>query len=395
VTQAWIVRAGRDDEYEQVAFERSVISVGWSAAGDLTSRANLAEVKDVVRAAYPDVEAKSAESYAIQLFAFRCRMAEGDLVLLLRRNSPDVAVGWVTGPYQYRMDLGRTVRHVRSVHWSRIDLPRAVVASELLTLPALTMIFRVNRPDIVDRLRRLVGEATTAETDVAPAPAAAPAVSDPFINLQRNLNYARSLATAGQHLAQLDVRSFEVDDVFRAAWVQSVAALDHWVRQEVRYRMLRLAGQPGGAKPDGFAAFPMTLGLLEDVQHGRRSLADAIDQQLRDTRSHLTYQHPDKIKEAFSLVSDVKDFWNGVAKTLTEGSGDGVAVSGTDLRKQLREIVHRRNKIAHEYDEDPANPPAKRAIDAATATQIIDWIEQAAAAIVEVLDRDQPPSSPQ
>lgn len=66
----------------------------------------------------------------------------------------------------------------------------------------------------------------------------------------------------------------------------------------------------------------MTLGLLEDVQRGRKSLADAIDQQLRETRSHLTYQ-PDKIKEAFSLVSNGGAFWNRVARVLTERSGDG------------------------------------------------------------------------
>lgn len=85
---------------------------------------------------------------------------------------------------------------------------------------------------------------------------ATPAASAPYVNLQRNLNYARSLATAGQHLAQLDVRSFEVDDVFRAAWVQAVAALDHWVRQEVRYRMLRLAANPAAPSRPGSPRSP-------------------------------------------------------------------------------------------------------------------------------------------
>jgi restriction system protein len=398
MAQAWIIRAGRDDGYEDAAFDRKLVSVGWSAAGDLTSRSTLVEIRDTVRAAYPDVEPKSAESYAIQLFAFRVHMAEGDLVLLLRRTSPDVAVGWVTGPYRYRTDLVPGVCHVRSMYWSRTDLPRAVVERELLSLPALTMIFRINQADIVDRLRSLVGDAdsgaieitVTGAVDLAAEPAVpeVPESSKPFVNLQRNLNYARSLATAGQHLAQLQVGSFEVPDVFRAAWVQSVAGLDHWVRQEVRTRMLWLAGQSGGLRPDGFSTFPMTLGQLESVRQGKMSLVDALDQQLRETRSHLTYQHPDKIKEAFALVSDVKGLWDKVAKVLSEQAGDGVTVTAADVRQQLREIVHRRNKIAHEYDEDPANPPSKRPIDAATATQTIDWIEQVAAAILVVLDQD-------
>ncbi len=64
-----------------------------------------------------------------------------------------------------------------------------------------------------------------------------------------------------------------------------------------------------------------------------------------------------------------------------------MTISGKEVQQQLRAIVHRRNKIAHEYDEDPANPAVKRPIDAAAATQTIDWIEQVAAALVVVLDQ--------
>lgn len=56
------------------------------------------------------------------------------------------------------------------------------------------------------------------------------------------------------------------------------------------------------------------------------------------------------------------------------------------MHARLVEIVRRRNKIAHEYDEDPVNAPAKQAIDAATVIQMLDWIEQLAAAILVVLD---------
>lgn len=211
---------------------------------------------------------------------------------------------------------------------------------------------------------------------------AGPAVSEelkPFANLQRNLNYARSLATAGQHLAKLEVGAFEVADVFRAAWVQGVAGLDHWVRQEVRICMLRLARRPGGSKPKGFSGFAIPLGQIERVLQSDASLVEVIDKQLSQTRGHLTYQHPDKIRDAFVLVSDVKDLWGTVAKVLSERAEEGAMVGGPDVRARLVEIVNRRNKIAHEYDEDPANSPAKQPIDAATVIQTLDWIEQLAA----------------
>jgi hypothetical protein len=170
--------------------------------------------------------------------------------------------------------------------------------------------------------------------------------------------------------------------------VQGVAALDYWVRQEVRTRMLRLARSPGGDKPKGFSTFEIPMGQVERVLQSHASLVDVLDEHLAQTRGHLAYQHPDKIRDAFLLVSDAKNLWNRVAKVLSERAGDGVTVNGTDVRGQLAEIVRRRNKIAHEYDEDPDNPPAKRPIDAASVTQAIDWIEQAAAAILVVLDSE-------
>ena len=395
--QAWILRSLRDNGYEELAFEKEFVAIGWAAVGDLTAAADLAKIRQAVRAGYPFVERESADSYAEQLFQFRASMVQGDLVLLFRRSGPDVAAGWVVGDYQYRKDLPGDIRHVRSVRWARADLPRALVERELVSVPALAMVSRIEQDESVDHIRALVESEVPAS--ITGDASVGPTVSEelkPFADLQRNLNYARSLATAGQHLAQLEVGAFEVPDVFRAAWVQGVAGLDHWVRQEVRIRMRRLARQHGGSKPKGFSAFAIPLGQIERVLQSDASLVEIIDEQFSQTRGHLTYQHPDKIRDAFLLVSDVKDLWNGVAKVLSERAEEGATVKGSDVHARLVEIVRRRNKIAHEYDEDPVNAPAKRPIDAATVIQTLDWIEQLAAALLVVLDggRVQASSSP-
>ncbi|MEV4765934.1 hypothetical protein AB0J89_25255 [Micromonospora chokoriensis] len=392
MTKAWIVRAGRDDSYDALALDKNLIAVGWSGAGDLTKTTTHADIHQRVQAAYREVERRTVENYAIQLLAFRSRMSEGDIVLYLQRTSPDVAVGRVTGPYEYRTDLPSDIRHVRPVHWSRTDIPRASVEREVLALPSLTTVYRINQADSVTRLERLLGQNTPTappEEPVTPGPPGQDDGSSPFTNLQRNLNYARSLATAGQHLDQLKVGSFEVSDVFRAAWVQSVAALDHWVRQEIRSRMLRLVAQPTAQKPKAFAAFQISLGLVEQVQLGTKTLVEALDQQLRD-QGHLVYQNPDKIREGFALVHDVKGLWDRVARVLTEQSGDGVTFTGKDIQEQLRQAVQRRHKIAHEYDEDPDDTSRKRPIDGPSTTRTIDYIEQLAAAMLDVLNTPEP-----
>lgn len=386
MTSTWILRSLRVEEYEQLAFDHGLIAIGWSAVGDLASFVQESQTRNVVRAAFPFIGRESVESYTSQLFQFRTVMTQGDLVVLLRRSSPGIAVGWVTGDYRYRDDLHPAVRHVRAVDWKDTDLSRASVEWLLLSMPPLTMIHRPDQEDLVERMTALIeGDRPLADIDRMVTGPEASESPEPFANLQRNLNYARNLAMAGHHLDQLQVGAFEVPDVFRAAWVQGVAALDYWVRQEIRARMLRLAQRRGGTKPRAFTEFTIPIGELEAIMQSSTSLAEVLDEQLSRTRGHYTYQHPAKIREAFLLVSDVTDLWNKVAAVLNEQAGDSPAVKGNDIQKQLAGIVQRRNKIAHEYDENPEDPPAKRPIDVAAVTQTIDWLEQLAAAIIVVL----------
>src|SRR5215470_503652 len=146
MVQAWILRSLRDDGYEKLAFDREFVAIGWAATGNLTAMRDQAQILQAVRAGYPFVERGSADSYAEQLFQFRVAMAQGDLVLLFRRSSPEVAAaGRIVGDYQYRPDLPDGIRHVRSVRWAPLNLSRALIERELITAPALVMVSRIDR----------------------------------------------------------------------------------------------------------------------------------------------------------------------------------------------------------------------------------------------------------
>jgi len=209
---------------------------------------------------------------------------------------------------------------------------------------------------------------------------------EPFANLRRNLGYARRLATAGQHLSKLELGAFEVSDVYRAAWVQAISALDHWVGEEVRARMKRLAHPLSGIKPAGFSTFTIPLAQLERFLNAPASLVDILEEEFFRTRGHLSYQNPEKIKAEFKLISDVKDLWTEVAKVLSGRAGDSTALNAQIVKERLGEIALRRHKIVNESDVHPRNPLVRRPIDGADTTETIDWIEQLAAAIIEVLD---------
>ena len=70
-------------------------------------------------------------NFAGQLWAFAVAMKEGDLVVLPRKLTSQIAIGRVTGPYEYRQ-VDDAFRHTRPVEWLQTDLPRTVFEQALL-----------------------------------------------------------------------------------------------------------------------------------------------------------------------------------------------------------------------------------------------------------------------
>jgi hypothetical protein len=217
-----------------------------------------------------------------------------------------------------------------------------------------------------------------------------------FLEFQQNLNYARQLVEGGRRLEQLQVGAFDVDDLYRAAWVQAVAALDHWVTGEIVDRAVALAQQPSADRPPKFSKLTISIDLFEQIHHHREPLATAFRSHMEQIFGYMTFQNPEKIKEGLAYVSSV-NLWPRVAETLSEQE-DGRPITADSVRAKLREIAHRRNAIAHTADRDPDSPSGRAAITANSAEEVIDALERIAAAILRTIgpvasapDYDQPP----
>jgi hypothetical protein len=201
-----------------------------------------------------------------------------------------------------------------------------------------------------------------------------------FQELCNNLNYARDLVSGGKHLHRLKVGAFDVADLYRAAWVQAVSALDHWVHRELYDRALGYALNVGEERPPQFFKLRIPMQMFEDVHHHRkRTLEEAFAEHLRDHFGYQSFQAPEKIKQALAHVT-AEPLWQSVEKKLDS------AVT------HLKEIVNRRNRIAHEADRDPDDGTRRLSISADDVTRTIDQVQQIAAAIAEVLGR--PPALP-
>ena len=120
----WLTRAGRYGERETLALEQGLSVIGWEEVPDLAGATSRSAIEEIVRTSYPDAGKGRIANWVGQLWAFRERMQEGDLVVLPLKTQAAIAIGRVTGPYAFRSDLGADVHHTRPVEWIKTDIPR-------------------------------------------------------------------------------------------------------------------------------------------------------------------------------------------------------------------------------------------------------------------------------
>jgi restriction system protein len=130
-TKIYLVRAGRIGEDEENALEEGLAIIGFLEYPSLQGMRDYASVAKLVHDTTPGSKPRANGNRAGQLWAFAVSMKEGDVVVLPRKLTSQVALGRVTGPYQYRK-IGNEFRHTRPVEWIRPDVPRNTFAQDLL-----------------------------------------------------------------------------------------------------------------------------------------------------------------------------------------------------------------------------------------------------------------------
>ena len=163
----YLTRAGRSGEDEERVFENNVAIVGFQEVPSLATATDYENVHEIVTGAFHDAKARAVGNFAGQLWAFAVAMKEGDLVVLPRKLTSQIAIGRVTGPYEYRQ-VDDAFRHTRPVEWLQMDLPRTVFEQDLLySLGASMTVCNISRNDAERRV------ASVAEGKPDPGPSVA------------------------------------------------------------------------------------------------------------------------------------------------------------------------------------------------------------------------------
>ena len=122
VPKVYLARAGGNGEDEDLALENNLAIIDFRSIPSLAGLTDYDAVARHVSEAMPDDKPRRRGNFAGQLWAFAVRMQEGDLVVMPRKLTSQIAVGRATGPYELR-DVNSEPRHTRAIEWLRTDIP--------------------------------------------------------------------------------------------------------------------------------------------------------------------------------------------------------------------------------------------------------------------------------
>lgn len=129
----WICKAGDRSQREERMLEKSVLGIGWEDLGDLSKIESRDELKSLYSKAYPDAPTGRLNNHVGQILSFIKKAEIGDTVATpLKLKTRRIAVGKITGRYEFRLDLGADMNHTIPVKWIKTDLPRTRFDQDLL-----------------------------------------------------------------------------------------------------------------------------------------------------------------------------------------------------------------------------------------------------------------------
>jgi len=186
--RAWIIRAGREGENEDLAHEESIALIGWSELGPISAETTREELKVLIRSTGED-RTPSINAQAGSIYRFIHELQAGDLVVLpLLRDRGKASIGIVDGPFRYRPDgvfAGRDAHYQRPVRWVAWALPYEQFDADLRSaFSAQGTVSEIQRDGSVSRLLATTRAAekaapATTQTPTQPKPQKVPPEAPP------------------------------------------------------------------------------------------------------------------------------------------------------------------------------------------------------------------------
>lgn len=155
MTRLWIVRAGKHGERELEAIEQGRVILGFMQVDDIGALSDRMAILSRLKELMPDEGENRLRNFAAQLNQFVNTIATDDLVILPRKVTNGVAIGRITGGYEYSSD--GPYRHSRPVEWIAEAIPRDAFKQDLRhSFGAFMTVCEIKRNNALKRVEEVL-----------------------------------------------------------------------------------------------------------------------------------------------------------------------------------------------------------------------------------------------
>ena len=167
--KVWLVRAGRNGQYEQKFLDENRVYVTWNRLNADLSRLNeRSELIDLLEERDPDAKIGKLRNHASQIWPFVFSMEEGDWVILPSKSQPVIHIGKIMSDYHQNAEGPNPFFHYRNIDWFAQDIPRSNFSQDILySLGAFMTICQIKRNNAVERIQAMSKNNWQPESDKA------------------------------------------------------------------------------------------------------------------------------------------------------------------------------------------------------------------------------------
>lgn len=153
----WVLKGGRHGEREEKMLNQNVLAMGWEELPDLSNVKSKEELQRLIESVQPDSSKHSVANQTGQLWAFIKTARVGDVIVVPLKTTSKIAIGEITGGYNYTTLFGPNMLHTRPVKWIKKDLPRSTFDQDLLYTFGSAMTFcRAERNHAEQRVNDII-----------------------------------------------------------------------------------------------------------------------------------------------------------------------------------------------------------------------------------------------
>ena len=182
----------------------------------------------------------------------------------------------------------------------------------------------------------------------------------------------------------------EVDDILRVELINAISAMDRFIHEIVCIGMIEIYQEKRlpTSKWKSIKFSHDSIKKLIDVGknmvqpncNGDIEIVKILNEEFKPILKTLSFQQPDKIKDALSHIWNEEHKMQKIAGSMTSLKGTDLNQKQKYLEQKLQLIVNRRNCIVHEADWDSSNG-SKYLINKKEVDDAIEFVEDFVSAI--------------